>query len=132
MAKPTAVIVGEAEKVRAGELQPTEKIQTALEKIAGDIGIYFQTHIFANRHHNIAPVKGSQLYITTQVDTGSNEHRIARDLGGNGCARILYTSWDKLEKDHHIPVLNIDKEYLPGDIARLKTRVEAFIERMER
>ena len=37
-----------------------------------------------------------------------------------------------LEKEHHIPVLNIDKEYLPGDVARLKTRVEAFIERIER
>ncbi|MHA1786121.1 MAG: 2-hydroxyacyl-CoA dehydratase subunit D [Candidatus Helarchaeota archaeon] len=39
---------------------------------------------------------------------------------------------NKLEKEYNIPVLNIDKEYLPGDVARLKTRVEAFIERIER
>ena len=32
--------------------------------------------------------------------------------------------------DLQIPVLNIDREYLMGDIARFKTRVEAFIEQI--
>jgi len=50
------------------------------------------------------------------------------DLHGTANALLKH----KLEEEHHIPVLSIDKEYLPGDIARLKTRVEAFIERIER
>ncbi len=50
------------------------------------------------------------------------------DLHGTANALLKH----KLEEEHHVPVLSIDKEYLPGDIARLKTRVEAFIERIER
>ncbi|MHA1299234.1 MAG: 2-hydroxyacyl-CoA dehydratase subunit D [Candidatus Helarchaeota archaeon] len=47
----------------------------------------------------------------------------------HGCDNMLYQH--KLE-ELDIPVLNIDREYLLGDTARLKTRVEAFIEQIER
>ncbi len=50
------------------------------------------------------------------------------DLHGIANAMLKH----KLEEDYKIPVLSIDKEYLSGDIARLKTRIEAFLERIER
>ena len=38
----------------------------------------------------------------------------------------------EIEEELNIPVLSIDREYLLGDTGRLRTRVEAFLERLER
>ncbi|MBD3349884.1 MAG: hypothetical protein GF364_00180 [Candidatus Lokiarchaeota archaeon] len=38
----------------------------------------------------------------------------------------------ELKEQLDVPVLNIDREYFLGDIGRLRTRVEAFIEKIER
>jgi benzoyl-CoA reductase/2-hydroxyglutaryl-CoA dehydratase subunit BcrC/BadD/HgdB len=45
----------------------------------------------------------------------------------HGTDNMLFSH--ELEKES-IPILNIDREYLMSDVARFKTRVEAFIEQL--
>ncbi|MBN2157665.1 MAG: 2-hydroxyacyl-CoA dehydratase [Candidatus Lokiarchaeota archaeon] len=48
----------------------------------------------------------------------------------HGCENMLIQQ--EMEEINGTPILSIDREYLLGDTGRLRTRVEAFLERLER